>query len=150
VVVALQDELNTCKHLLDLALSGQGGMSDLEEMLPIVKRIGDTLAVLGIGEMRKQAMVQYEALTAIRDKGAFADGELIEVANGLANLENRLEAIAKGAGKTTDYASLNERDVEIDSAKHAVLVECRTGLETVKETIVEAMSNQWNTSNLPR
>lgn len=150
VVVALQDELNTCKHLLDLALSGQGGLSDLEEMLPIVKRIGDTLAVLGIGEMRKQAMVQHEALMAIRDKGSFSDGELIDIANGLANLENRLEAIAKGAGKTTDYASLNERDVEIDSAKHAVLVECRAGLETVKETIVEAMSNQWNTSNLPR
>ncbi len=150
VVVALQDELNTCKHLLDLALSGQGGMSDLEEMLPIVKRIGDTLAVLGIGEMRKQAMAEYEMLVAIRDRGSFADGELIDIANGLANLENRLEAIAKGAGKTTDYASLNERDVEIDSAKHAVLVECRAGLETVKETIVEAMSNQWNTSNLPR
>ena len=150
VVVALQDELNTCKHLLDLALSGQGGMSDLEEMLPIVKRIADTLAVLGIGEMRKQAMTQYEALAAIRDKGAFADGELIDVANGLAHLENRLEAIAKGAGKTTDYASLDEREVEIDSAKHAVLMECRAGLEAVKETIVEAMSNQWNTSNLPR
>jgi chemosensory pili system protein ChpA (sensor histidine kinase/response regulator) len=150
VVVALQDELNTCKHLLDLALSGQGGMSDLEEMLPIVKRIGDTLAVLGIGEMRKQAMEQHEMLVAIRDRGSFADGELIDIANGLANLENRLEAIAKGAGKTTDYASLNERDVEIDSAKHAVLVECRSGLETVKETIVEAMSNTWNTSNLPR
>jgi chemosensory pili system protein ChpA (sensor histidine kinase/response regulator) len=150
VVVALQDELNTCKHLLDLALSGQGGMSDLEEMLPIVKRIADTLAVLGIGEMRKQAMTQYEALAAMRDKGTFADGELIDVANGLAHLENRLEAIAKGAGKTTDYASLDEREVEIDSAKHAVLMECRAGLEAVKETIVEAMSNQWNTSNLPR
>jgi len=142
--------LNTCKHLLDLALSGQGGMSDLEEMLPIVKRIGDTLAVLGIGEMRKQAMIQHEALTAIRDKGTFADGELIDVANGLANLENRLEAIAKGAGKTSDYANLDEREVEIDSAKHAVLMECRAGLELVKETIVESMSNQWNTSNLPR
>lgn len=150
VVVALQDELNTCKHLLDLALSGQGGLSDLEEMLPIVKRIADTLAVLGIGEMRKQAMAQYEALAAIGEKGAFADSELIDVANGLALLENRLEAIAKGAGKTTDYASLDEREVEIDSAKHAVLTECRAGLELVKETIVEAMSSQWNTSNLPR
>lgn len=150
VVVALQDELNTCKHLLDLALSGQGGLSDLEEMLPIVKRIADTLAVLGIGEMRKQAMTQYEALAAIGERGSFADSELIDVANGLAHLENRLEAIAKGAGKTADYASLDEREVEIDSAKHAVLTECRAGLELVKETIVEAMSSQWNTSNLPR
>lgn len=150
VVVALQDELNTCKHLLDLALSGQGGLSDLEEMLPIIKRIGDTLAVLGIGEMRKQCMQQYDALARIRSAGKFGDSELIDIANGLATLENRLEAIAKGAGKTTDYANLDEREVEIDAAKHAVLVECRAGMETVKETIVEAMSNQWNTSNLPR
>jgi len=150
VVVALQDELNTCKHLLDLALSGQGGLSDLEQMQPIVKRIADTLAVLGIGEMRKQTMAQYDALTRIRNVGHFADGELLDIASGLAILESRLEAIAKGAGKTTDYANLDERQVEIDSAKQAVLGECRTGFETVKEAIVEAMSNQWNTDPLAR
>jgi chemosensory pili system protein ChpA (sensor histidine kinase/response regulator) len=150
VVVALQDELNTCKHLLDLALSGQGGLSDLEQMQPIVKRIGDTLAVLGIGEMRKQTMAQYEALSRIRQAGHFSDSELLDIASGLALLEGRLDAISKGAGKTTDYANLDERQVEIDSAKQAVLGECRTGLEAVKEAIVEAMSNQWNTSPLAR
>jgi chemosensory pili system protein ChpA (sensor histidine kinase/response regulator) len=150
VVVALQDELNTCKHLLDLALSGQGGLSDLDQMQPIVKRIADTLAVLGIGEMRKQTMAQHEALARIRNVGRFSDSELLEIASGLAILESRLEAIAKGAGKTTDYANLDERQVEIDSAKQAVLGECRAGFETVKEAIVEAMSNQWNTAPLAR
>ena len=149
VVLALQDELNTCKHLLDLALSGQGGMSDLEEMLPYVKRISDTLAVLGIGDLRKQTQVQLEALGRICRVGEFSDGALIDIASGLANLENRLEAIAKGAGKTRDYTKVDEREIEIDAAKEAVLAECRTGLESVKDAIVESMSSQWDPSHLP-
>jgi len=60
VITALHDELNTAKHLMNLAISGQGGVSDLEELLPVVKRIADTLAVLGIGDMRKLTMDQYD------------------------------------------------------------------------------------------
>lgn len=149
VVVALQDELNTCKHLLDSALSGQGSLSDIEQMMPYVKRIGDTLAVLGIGEMRKQMMDQHEAMAAICEAGTYSDIQLIDIAGALASIENRLEAISKGAGKVTDFANLDEREVEIDSAKEAVLNECRTGLEQVKQAIVDSMSAQWDPSNLP-
>lgn len=149
VVVALQDELNTTKHLMNLAISGQGGLSDLEEMLPIVKRIGDTLAVLGIGDMRKLTIDQYDILQKMTQSGAMSDTVLIDVAGRLADIEHRLEAIAKGAGKHHDYANVDEREVEIDSAKEAVLNECRAGLERVKETIVEALSAQWNPTHLP-
>lgn len=149
VVVALLDELNTCKHLLDSALSGHGSLSDIEQMMPYVKRIGDTLAVLGIGEMRKQMIVQYESLQAICDEGTYTDIQLIDIAGALANIENRLEAIAKGAGKIVDYANVDERTIEIDSAKEAVLGECRAGLEQVKESIVESLSTQWDPTNLP-
>lgn len=149
VVLALQDELNTCKHLLDSALSGQGSLSDIEQMMPYVKRIGDTLAVLGIGEMRKQMMTQHEALAAISAAGIYDDIQLIDIAGALANIENRLEAIAKGAGKIVDYANVDERAVEIDSAKEAVLAECRAGLDSVKDAIVESLSTQWDPSYLP-
>lgn len=149
VVLALQDELNTCKHLLDAALSGQGSLSDVEQMMPYVKRIADTLAVLGIGEMRKQMMIQYDALASIVEAGTYDDIQLIDIAGALAHIEHRLEAIAKGAGKVIDYANVDERLVEIDSAKEAVLAECRVGLEKVKDAIVESLSAQWEPSHLP-
>ncbi len=149
VVEALQDELNTVKHLMNLSLSGQGGVSDVEEMVPIVKRIADTLAVLGIGDMRKLTMDQYEILRKMASSGKLSDTTLIDVAGCLASIEHRLEAIAKGAAKRMDLSNLDERAIEIDAAKEAVLKECRTGLERVKAAIVEAMSSQWSPENLP-
>ena len=149
VVVALQDELNTVKHLLNLALSGQGGLSDIEEMLPVVKRIGDTLAVLGIGDMRKLVMEQFDQLKHMCQYSTLSDTGLLDVAGRMADLEHRLEAIGRRASKGTDYINVDEREVEIDSAKEAVISECRTGLESVKEAIVESMSSKWNPTYLP-
>ena len=149
VVVALQDELNTVKHLMNTALSGQGGVSDLEEMLPVVKRIGDTLAVLGIGDMRKLTMDQHDALKRMCASGKVVETDLIDVAGRLADIEHRLEAIGKGVGRRLDYASVDQREVEFDSAKEAVLLECRSGLDRVKGAIVDALSAQWNPSQLP-
>lgn len=149
VVVALQDELNTVKHLMNTALSGQGGVSDLEEMQPVVKRIGDTLAVLGIGDMRKLTMDQHDALKRMCASGKVVETDLIDVAGRLADIEHRLEAIGKGVGRRLDYASVDQREVEFDSAKEAVLLECRSGLDRVKGAIVDALSAQWNPSQLP-
>ncbi len=148
VVSALQDELNTVKHLLDRALSPAGGIADIEEMLPIVKRIADTLAVMGIGDMRKEVASQHEALAILCESGEYADSELIELAGGLAKIENRLEAISKGAGKTVDLASVDEREIEVDSAKEAVVKECRAGIESVKDAIVDYMSSKWSPEHL--
>lgn len=147
VVLALQDELNTVKHLLDLALT-EHAISDIEEMLPIVKRIADTLAVMGIGDMRKEVGAQYEVLAHMCEVGSFSDSDLIELAGGLAKIENRLDAISKGAGKTADYTVVDEKEIEIDAAKDAVIAECRTGIESVKDAIVDYMSSKWNPEHL--
>ncbi len=148
VVVALQDELGNIKHVLDLSLSGNGSTDDLKEVLPSVKRVTDTLAVLGIGDLRKQMLEQTVRLEVISQSNSIDEKELMLVANSIIKIEHRLRAIGKSAGKHSDLASVNEREVEIDNAKAAVIKECCAGLSKSKESIVDYISGQWDKTHL--
>lgn len=148
VVVALQDELGNIKHVLDLSLTGNGSTDDLKEVLPSVKRVTDTLAVLGIGDLRKQMLEQTGRLEIISQSNSIDEKELILVANSIIKIEHRLSAIGKSAGKHSDLASVNEREVEIDNAKAAVIKECCAGLSKSKESIVDYISGQWDKAHL--
>ncbi len=148
VVVALQDEMNNIKSVLDFSLNGQGVPRDIQEILPTVKRVADTLAVLGIGDLRKQMLDQVEALEQISESEQIDESELIQAAGKIIEIEQKLEAVSKAANKNPDLASIDEREVEIDEAKLAVINECRVGLEQSKESIVEYISSQWEKSHL--
>jgi len=148
VVVALNDEINTIKHALDLSLSGQGSPEDLKEVLPVVKRVADTLAVLGIGDLRKQVMFQVSELTRLSELNSFDEGSLLEVAGKIIEIEHRLDAIAKVVGSNRDLANVDEREIEIDQAKITVVKECQHGLEQAKDAIVEYISSKWDKSHL--
>ncbi|MFL0800215.1 MAG: Hpt domain-containing protein [Agarilytica sp.] len=148
VVVALQDEIGNIKHVLDLSLSGQGGVDDLKEVLPSVKRVTDTLAVLGIGDLRKQMLEQAKRLEDISEANSIDEKALMQTASSIIEIEHRLKAIAKSAGKHNDLASVNEREVEIDNAKAAVVKECTAGLLKSKESIIEYISSNWDKKHL--
>ncbi len=148
VVVALQDELNTVKHILDLSMTGQSSPEDFKQILPVVKRVGDTLAVLGIGDLRKQVIEQASALEQMCQQNSIDENDLMQVASKIIEVEHRLEAISKVAGKHRDLSSVNEREIEIDQAKRTVLKECKHGLEKTKEAIVEYISSKWNPVHL--
>ncbi len=148
VVVALQDEIGNIKHVLDLSLSGQGGIDDLKEVLPSVKRVTDTLAVLGIGDLRKQMLEQAKRLEEISEANSIDEKALMQTASSIIEIEHRLKAIAKSAGKNNDLASVNEREVEIDNAKAAVVKECTAGLLKSKESIIEYISSNWDKKHL--
>jgi len=148
VVVALSDEINSIKHVLDLSLSGHGSPEDIKEILPIVKRVADTLAVLGIGDLRKKVNIQAEILEEISQQNSFDEAVILDVAGKIIEIEHRLEAIAKVVGTNRDLANVNEREIEIDQAKITVLKECQHGLEQAKDAIVEYISSKWDKSHL--
>ncbi len=148
VVVALQDELGGIKQVLDASLSGQGSGSDVKEVLPAVKRVADTLAVLGIGDLRKQMLAQSERLEKISEANTIDEQELMRTAGNIIEIEHRLRAIAKSAGKNVDLARVDEREVEIDNAKAAVVKECAAGLLSAKESIIDYISSQWDKQHL--
>lgn len=148
VVVALQDELTNVKRVLDISLSGTGSSADLKEVLPIVKRVSDTLAVLGIGDLRKQMIEQSERLEKISDANIIDEAELMQTASNIIDIEHRLRAIAKSAGRHDDLSQVDEREVEIDSAKAAVIKECASGLQRSKDAIIDYISYNWDKKHL--
>jgi chemosensory pili system protein ChpA (sensor histidine kinase/response regulator) len=148
VVAALQDELNTVKHILGMALSGQAGQSDIEGILPLIKRVSDTLALLGIPELRKFAQDQCDQLTHLCKSGDWDQDVFAAVAGRIVEIEHRLEAISKGAGRSRDLSNVDGRQIEIDNAKETVLRESRAGLEQCKDAIVEFYASKWDRNHL--
>lgn len=147
VVVALRDEMNTVKQILNHVVTEGGAASDLEAALPVVKRVADTLAVLGVADLRHATNAQHDRLSQVCQAGEVDEAALTEVANELVLIDHRLDAIAKGVSKSR-INDVNEREVEIDEAKIIVLQESRVGLQKLKEAIVEFYSSQWDKSAL--
>ena len=150
VVVALQDEMNEIKTRLDFSLSGQGSADEVREILPKLKRISDTLAVLGIANLRKHMLDQVEVLERATNGPMLDENLLMQAAGNIIEIDQKLEAISKVAGKQQDLENVDEREIEIDDAKLTVIKECRENLEKAKEHIVDYISQKWDTSYLER
>jgi len=148
VVIALREELKSIKSNLDNALTEHASPSEIADVLPVIKRVGDTLAVLGIGELRRLMLNQAELLEEISKQNSVDESQLTEIAGHIIEVDHKLEAIGKAVDKHRDLANINERAVEIDEAKGAVIRECQIGLERAKESIIEYISSQWDANRL--
>lgn len=136
VVSALHDELNTVKHILDLAQQGQASADDLQEILPLFKRVADTLAVLGLPELRQFAKAQHDHLAQFSQQGTWTPTEFADLVSRIAQLDLRLEAVARQAGRSQNLNTLDEHQTELDSAKDSVIRESRLGLEQCKDALL--------------
>lgn len=148
VVSALKDELDTIKHVLDVSLSGIGSDDSVEQVLPIMQRVADTMAVLGIGSLRKQVQSQCEILSqAAADNNDLSHDLLMSVASSIIEIENNLDAVAAGHTEAVVNNTVGA-SVQVDQAQASVLRESRSGLEHAKDAIVEYIASQWNNEHL--
>ncbi len=148
VVIALREELKSIKSNMDTVLSSRLAPSELVEILPIVKRVGDTLAVLGIAELRQKMIEEADVLAELSRRNGLDEAALVKSASNIIEVDSKLEAISKAVDRHRDIANINERKIEIDEAKRAVLRECQVGLEKAKEAIIEYISSQWDVERL--
>ncbi len=145
VVAALKDELDAIKHALDVVLSGHDNGNALDEALPIIKRVADTMAVLGIGHLRKEILAQSDILESAAASDDLSNEVLMGVASKIIEIEGSLESLVVGVGKP---GKIKERDIHIDRAQESVLRESRNGLEQAKDAIIEYISSQWDCDHL--
>src|SRR5690606_37277004 len=143
VVEALKDELDGIKRILDSSLSSNPDLS-LHDAPPLIKRVADTMAVLGIGDLRKQLLAQGELLAAAASQDSVSADTLVQVANKIAEIENSLELLARGGS----HAAASTGIAALDTAQETVLRESRNGLEQTKDAIIEYIASQWDRSHL--
>src|SRR5690625_7967781 len=90
VVAALKVELDVIKQALDASLVSGGDLQAVADVLPVIKRIGDTMAVLGIADLRRQILEQGETIEqAVSAGGELAAHELMAVAGHMLDIDRK-------------------------------------------------------------
>src|SRR5277367_1662519 len=146
VAAAIKEDLSKVKDVLDIFVRRGGGQS--EELLPqleLLKKISDTLGVLGLGELRQRVQDEISALAQIVADGKPPPEEsLVRVAGVLLSVEDslddqlvRLILPAPSAEAAADFPP--DHDQEFRQVSEAVLRECIVNLARIKEAVSTAV-----------
>jgi len=140
VAVAIREDLAKVKDVLDIYVRRGGAAPDeLASQVELLRKIGDTLGVLGLGEQRAKVqgeIARLEGLIAARE--APAESALIDIAASLIQIEDHLDdelvgmILPRRMGRDAPT-----HDVDFQQVQSAVLRECVVNLARVKEYIAQ-------------
>src|SRR5271168_1425997 len=146
VAAAIKEDLSKVKDVLDIFVRRGGGQS--EEIVPqldLLKKISDTLGVLGLGDLRQRVLDETVALSEIvADGKALREDALVRVAGVLLSVEDSLDdqlvrLILPPAGQESAADSPADQDLEFRQVSEAVLRECIVNLARIKEAVSVAV-----------
>jgi chemosensory pili system protein ChpA (sensor histidine kinase/response regulator) len=140
VSAAIREDLGKVKDVLDIYVRRGGQPAELEAQVGMLRKIGDTLGVLGLGELRQLVLEETGRLEAMAAGKTPADhAALVHIAATLINVEDRLDReligliVPKAAPAEGEEAGTP--DVDFQQVQAAVLRECSVNLVRVKEAI---------------
>jgi chemosensory pili system protein ChpA (sensor histidine kinase/response regulator) len=145
VAAAIKEDLSKVKDVLDIFVRRGGGHSEeLAPQLELLKKISDTLGVLGLGELRQRIQDEIAALAEIvADGKAPPEEALVQVAGVLLSVEDSLDdqlvrlILPLAAQASTDFPA--DQDLEFRQVSEAVLRECIVNLARIKEAVSVAV-----------
>jgi chemosensory pili system protein ChpA (sensor histidine kinase/response regulator) len=146
VAAAIKEDLSKVKDVLDIFVRRGGGQSaELLPQLELLKKISDTLGVLGLGELRQRVQDEIQALSQIIQDGKPPSEEsLVRVAGVLLSVEDslddqlvRLILPVQSAEAAADAPA--DQDHEFRQVSEAVLRECIVNLARIKEAVSAAV-----------
>src|SRR6202042_641876 len=93
VAAAIKEDLSKVKDVLDIFVRRGGGRNeDLVPQLDLLKKISDTLGVLGLGELRQRVQQEVAELAGSLSGGNNpSEGALVKMAGVLLSVENSLD-----------------------------------------------------------
>ena len=145
VAAAIKEDLSKVKDVLDIFVRRGGGQSaELLPQLELLKKISDTLGVLGLGELRQRVQDEIQALSQIIQDGKPPSEEsLVRVAGVLLSVEDSLDdqlvrlILPQAAASAADVPL--DQDHEFRQVSEAVLRECIVNLARIKEAVSAAV-----------
>ena len=149
VIVALCDELVRTKERLDVFVRGdRQHVSELSALLPPLRQIADTLAVLGFGQPRKVIIDQLAVVQGLaQGQREASDATLMDVAGALLYVE----ATLAGMAGTVDQNSREESRLpttDLSQIHQLVIKEARVVLQQAKDVIVDYIDGEWDRERL--
>ena len=145
VAAAIKEDLSKVKDVLDIFVRRGGGQSaELLPQLELLKKISDTLGVLGLGELRQRVQDEIQALSQIiQDGKPPSEDSLVRVAGVLLSVEDSLDdqlvrlILPQAAAAAADVPL--DQDHEFKQVSEAVLRECIVNLARIKEAVSTAV-----------
>ena len=142
VAAAIREDLAKVKDVLDIFVRrGAGQPQELAPQVELLRKIGDTLGVLGLGELRAGVQMETERLGRIVAGQLRADeATLVEIAATLIGIEDKLDDSLVGMILPKDTgAQAPAADHEFQQVQSAVLRECIVNLARVKEAVTQSV-----------
>jgi chemosensory pili system protein ChpA (sensor histidine kinase/response regulator) len=145
VAAAIREDLTRVKDVLDIFVrKGATQVDDLAPQLEMLRKIADTLGVLGLGQLRDRVQGEIETLAGIVDRRVPpGDAALLSIAAALIEVEDSLDGqlvklILPEAGRPA-AGDDEPTDVEFRQVQDAVLRECTVNMARIKEAITQAL-----------
>ncbi|MBM0107591.1 Hpt domain-containing protein [Steroidobacter sp. S1-65] len=148
VAAAIKEDLSRVKDALDIFVR-QGGtqVDELAPQLELLKKIADTLGVLGLGDLRDKVQAETTDLQAIvAQKSSAGEGTLLRMAATLIKVEDSLDEQLVGMIVPTPSEAgaapakpAGPDDIEFRLVTEAVLRECIVNMARIKEAIAHSL-----------
>jgi len=156
VADAIRQDLANAKDVLDIYVrTGMDSAGDLEPQVDMLRKISDTLGVLGLAGLRETVGQRSDELREIIQQGAVPDeSKLVEIAAALLSVEDQLdeELVSLVEPQTRTDAGEDDLDVETDSdyqqVVQSVMRECIINIARIKEAINSVMGHPGDRSNI--
>jgi len=158
VASAIREDLGRVKDVLDIFVrTGMSNSADLVPQLDLLKKISDTLGVLGLGELRGDVDSEIDRLKSIVSRGGPTDEKtIVDIASTLLRVEDRLdqqlirlivpaEPLPEDAQKTELPP---EEDADYKQVAEAVMRECIINLARIKETFSQSIAAKSNSQGI--
>jgi chemosensory pili system protein ChpA (sensor histidine kinase/response regulator) len=154
---AIKEDLARVKDVLDIYVrTGMNKSSELVPQLDMLKKISDTLGVLGLGELRGDIETEIESLKAIVQRGGVAKEQtIIEIASTLLKVEDRLDrqllrliAPEEPVPPGPDGRPVEPEDPEYSEVAEAVMRESIINLARIKETFSQSLASPGDSQGL--
>jgi chemosensory pili system protein ChpA (sensor histidine kinase/response regulator) len=157
VAAAIKEDLGRVKDVLDIFVrTGMSNPSELVPQLDLLKKISDTLGVLGLGELRGDIDSEIDRLKNVVAQGGPIDEKtIIEIASTLLRVEDRLDqqlvrliVPPEPGAATEDPALPPEEDADYKKVAEAVMRESIINLARIKETYSQSMTSAGSSQGL--
>jgi chemosensory pili system protein ChpA (sensor histidine kinase/response regulator) len=145
VAAAIREDLTRVKDVLDIFVRrGATQVDELAPQLEMLRKIGDTLGVLGLGALRNRVQGEIDSLLGIVERREPpGDAALLDIAAALIEVEDGLDPqlvklILPEAARQPGEPG-EPTDEEFRQVQDAVLRECIVNMARIKEAVTHAL-----------
>lgn len=149
VVVALSEELMRIKDALDIFVRGdRKNYNELARLQTPMKQVADTLAVIGVPNLRQMMLSQIDILAHYeQSQESISDNTLMDVAGAILFVEVSLNNMVDHEDQEHNEQTLLPT-TDVQKIHHLVIKEAHTGLAQVKDHIIGFITSQWDQVHL--